>query len=166
MEQIKQLDPSRIHYIDEAGIDNDDFYAYGWAPYGERLYALKPGTRTQRLSIIGALNQNIIHSPFIFDGYTNKELFELYLERVFIPNVKSGDYVIFDNATFHKGDRIAQFIENADCTLIYLPAYSPDLNPIEHFWHSIKNTIRKNLEKVGRCLFQAAQIAFDEIGKA
>jgi len=61
---------------------------------------------------------------------------------------------------------IRNLIENAGCTLIYLPAYSPDLNPIEHFWHQIKNTIRKSLEKVEQCLFQAVQIAFDIIGRA
>ena len=155
-----------IHYVDEAGIDNDDFYEYGWSLRGERLYALKPGTRTQRISIIGALNQNIVHSPLVFEGYTNKELFELYLEQILIPNLKPGEYVVMDNASFHKSEKIRNLIENAACTLIYLPAYSPDLNPIEHFWHQIKNTIRKSLEKVEQCLFQAVQIAFDTIGRA
>ena len=102
----------------------------------------------------------------MFEGYTNKDLFELYLEQILIPNLKSGEYVIVDNASFHKGGRIKTLVENAGCTLIYLPAYSPDLNPIEHFWHPIKNDIRKNLENVGRCLFTAVEIVFDKIGRA
>jgi transposase len=159
------LNPSLIHYIDEAGIDNDEFYEYGWSPRGERLHALKPGNRTQRISIIAALNQNNLHSPFVFEGYTDKDLFIVYLEQVLIPNLKPGEIVIIDNARFHKGDQIESMIEAAGCTLIYLPPYSPDLNPIEHFWHSIKNTMRKVLEEVGRCLFQAAEIAFSGIGK-
>lgn len=162
---LAKIDPTLIHYIDEAGIDNDEYYEYGWSPRGERLYALKPGTRTQRISIIAALNQNTLHSPLVFEGYTNKDLFVLYLEQVLIPNLKSGEIVVIDNASFHKGDIIKDMIDAAGCTLIYLPPYSPDLNPIEHFWHSIKNAIRKVLEKVGQCLFQAAEIAFDNIGK-
>jgi transposase len=90
----------------------------------------------------------------------------LYLEQVLIPNLKPGEVVVIDNASFHKGDVIKTMIEAVGCSLIYLPAYSPDFNPIEHFWHSVKNEIRKVMEKVGRCLFQAAEIAFGKIGKA
>jgi putative transposase len=107
----------------------------------------------------------MLHSPLIFEGYTNKEVFATYLEQVLIPNLQPGEYVVVDNASFHKGSMIKKLIEQAGCTLIYLPAYSPDLNPIEHFWHQVKNTIRKVLEDVGGCLVQAAQIAFTPIGK-
>jgi transposase len=84
---------------------------------------------------------------------------------VLVPNLKSGDYIVMDNASFHKGARIQQIIEQAGCKLIYLPAYSPDLNPIEHFWFSIKNAIKKSLGQVGRCLIQAAEIVFAPAGK-
>lgn len=107
-----------------------------------------------------------MHSPFVFEGYANKDLFILYLEKVLIPNLKSGQVVVIDNASFHKGNIIKEVIESAGCSLIYLPPYSPDLNPIEHFWHAIKNTMRKNIEKTERCLFHAAEIAFDKFGKA
>jgi transposase len=111
--------------------------------------------------MIAALNQNVIHSPFIFEGYTNKDLFVVYIEQVLIPNLRPGETVVMDNASFHKGEMIRTMIEAAGCALIYLPAYSPDLNPIEHFWFPIKNKIRKVLEKVNRCLFQAAEMAFE-----
>lgn len=133
---------------------------------GKRFYALKSGKRAQRISIISALNKNRVHSPLIFEGYTTKELFLTYLEHVLIPYLKPGEYVIMDNASFHKGDAIKKLIEKAGCTLIYLPAYSPDLNPIEHYWHSIKNYIRKSLENVNGSLLQAAQITFDQIGRS
>lgn len=101
-----------------------------------------------------------MHSSLVFEGYTNKDVFESYLKQVLIPNLKSGECVVMDNASFHKGESIKKLIEGAGCALIYLPSYSPDLNPIEHFWHQIKNSIRKSLEKVDRCLVQAAHIAF------
>ncbi|HET8962917.1 MAG TPA: IS630 family transposase [Chitinophagales bacterium] len=157
---MAQINPALIHYVDEAGIDNNEYYEYGWAPYGERFYALKPGTRTQRISMIAALNQNTLHSPFIFEGYTNRDLFIVYLEQVLIPNLKPGEVVVIDNASFHKGDIIKTMIESAGCSLIFLPAYSPDFNPIEHFWHSVKNSIRKTLTNTEHSLLQAAECAF------
>lgn len=161
MDQIVQIDSKLIHYIDEAGMDNDEYYEYGWSPYGKRLYALKPGTRTQRISIIAALNQNTLHSPLVFEGFTNRDVFVTYLEQVLIPNLKPGEVVVIDNASFHKGSIVKTMIESAGCHLIYLPAYSPDLNPIEHFWHSVKNTMRKALANEGHSsLFKAAEIAF------
>jgi transposase len=162
---MAEIDPRLVHFVDESGMDNNEFYDYGWAQRGERVHALKPGTRTQRISIIAALNQNVLHAPFVFEDYTNKDLFELYLEQVLIPRLKPGEFVVIDNASFHKGGRIKEMIEAAGCTLIYLPAYSPDLNPIEHFWHALKNAMRKVLEKVGGCLFQAVEVVFCEIGK-
>jgi transposase len=112
------------------------------------------------VSIIAALNQKKLHSPFVFEDYTNRELFVVYLEQVLIPNLKPGDVVIMDNASFHKGETIKNIIEAAQCTLTYLPPYSPDLNPIEHLWHAVKNSIRKKMAELCGNLFQAVEIVF------
>ena len=128
-----------IVYLDEAGINNDDVYAYGWAPEGERLYAEKPGERTQRISIIGALNNNNFIAPLVFEGYTNQDVFIVYLEKVLIPVLQEGQVVVMDNAAFHKGIIIRQKIEAAGCFLKYLPTYSPDFNPIETAFSTIKS---------------------------
>lgn len=149
-----------IVYLDEAGIDNDEVYARGWSEVGTRLYDSKPAKATQRLSIIAALNQDKIIAPLVFEGYTNTDVFIAYLEKVLVPVLRKKQIIIMDNAAFHKNSRIQQIIENADCSLIFLPAYSPDLNPIEHFWHSIKNKVRKKLIECDFDLFQAVQCVF------
>lgn len=106
------------------------------------------------------MNQNNIIAPLVFEGYTNTDVFITYLDKVLVPLLQKGQVVIMDNAAFHKSPRIKKIIENAGCFLIFLPAYSPDLNPIEHFWYSIKNKFRKKITEFGFDLFQVAQCAF------
>lgn len=132
-------------YLDESGIDDDEVYPYGWGQKGQRIYGLKKARRAKRLSIIGALNETKIKAPFVFEESCTRDVFESYVREVLVPSLNPGQTVILDNASFHKGGKISQIIEDAGCKLLYLPPYSPALNPIEHFWHSIKNSIRKNL---------------------
>jgi transposase len=145
-------------------MDNNDVLPYGWAPKGERLYQLKPGTATQRISMMGAWNNGDFLAPLIFEGYTNNAVFKTYLTKVFIPTLRSGQTVVMDNAAFHKGSAIKDLIESAGCFLKYLPTYSPDFNPIEHCWNPLKNSFRKKLVECDYDLLQAAQFAFNSIG--
>ena len=78
-----------------------------------------------------------------YSGYTNTELFVYWVAEHLCPNLKKGQYVIMDNVSFHKSIKVKEAIDRAGCTLIYLPAYSPDFNPIEHCWANLKNYLRK-----------------------
>ena len=137
-----------IVYLDEAGMDNHEVYASGWGLKGERLHHMKPGERSQRISIIGSLNNNNFIAPLVFEGYTNSSVFVTYLKKVLVPVLKKGQTIVMDNAAFHKSSDVKKTIEDAGCFLKYLPPYSPDLNPIEHHWHALKNSFRKNLKKI------------------
>ena len=119
--------------------------------------------RTKPLSIISSLNNNQHIAPFVFEGSCTREVFELYIERVLIPNLKKGKTVIFDNASFHKGGSIKKLIEDAGCHLLYLPPYSPDFNPIEHHWFACKNYIRKYLLMTNRNIYLSAKMAFKKL---
>jgi transposase len=146
--------------MDESGIDDNETYPYAWGTYGQRIYGIKKANRTKRLSIISALNDNNLQAPFVFEGYCNKDVIQLYIEKVLAPTLKPGQTVIMDNASFHKSKKIKEAIEQDQCHLLYLPAYSPDLNPIEHFWAAIKNSMRKALTHDDFDLYKAAQFAF------
>jgi transposase len=147
--------------LDESGIDDNEEYMYGHAPKGERLHAMKNTDRNKRLSIISALHNKQLIAPFVFEGYCNSEVFETYLQEVLVPELKEGQTVVMDNASFHKGKSVERMITAAKCKLLYLPAYSPDFNPIEHYWNSIKHRIRQYLQFVAKDLYLAAEHAFN-----
>lgn len=147
-------------YLDESGIDDNDVYPYAWGIKGERIYGIKCADRKKRLSFISALHQGNLFAPFVFEGMCTRKLFEAYVERVLVPSLKPGQTVVMDNASFHKGGSIKQLIENAKCNLLYLTPYSPDLNPIEHFWTKIKNLFRKLLPGYNNDLQEVANIVF------
>ena len=91
--------------------------------------------------IAGLCGQKLI-APFVFEGSCDGFLFECYVKEVLLPVLKAGQTVVMDNVNFHKTPRIKALIESAGCQLLYLPVYSPDLNPIEHWWFKIKHFIR------------------------
>lgn len=107
---------------------------------------MRRGSRTQRVSFIAAYEKGQLIAPMTFEGYCNRLAFEAWLEQSLLPTLKPQQVLICDNASFHKGGRIAELIEQAQCKLLYLPPYSPDLNPIEHQWFALKNRMRKQIQ--------------------
>lgn len=142
LEEIKDIDPADIVFSDEAGIDDNEVTASGWALRGERCHAQKKAERNARYNIIAALNMKLLFAPFVFEGYSSKDIYETYVERVLVPALRPGMVFIIDNASFHKSVRVIKIIEAAGCRVLFLPPYSPDLNPIEHYWAAIKSKIR------------------------
>ncbi len=121
-------------YVDESGKDSRADYGYGYAPEGERIYALKSGRCEGRINMIATWCNRQLLAPFTFEGLCNRAVFEMWLEGCLIPELEQGQVLVVDNATFHKGGRIAQLVQEARCQFWYLPAYSPNLNHIEHCW--------------------------------
>lgn len=134
---------AQIVYVDEAGIDNREDYAYGYCKVGQRFYALKPGNRTQRVSWIAALRQGKVFAPMTFVCSCNRNLFQMWLEQCLLPQLQQGDVIVIDNASFHHCQTIDEIVAEAGCELWYLPPYSPDLNQIEHWWFVLKNWMRQ-----------------------
>jgi transposase len=145
-----------IVYVDEAGMDNREDYGFGWNERGQRFHALKSGRRQGRVNMIAALCQEQLMAPFTVEGACNRAVFEIWLETCLIPLLSPGQVVVMDNATFHKGGRIEQLIQEAGCELLYLPAYSPDFNKIERCWSWLKSRIRKQLDQF-ECLRDAME---------
>ena len=160
MDSLESVSVESRVYIDEAGIDDNEVYPYAWGEKGKRVYELKNARRKKRLSIISALNNNQLQAPLVFEGTCDRELFEAYLEEVLVPELKTNQTVIMDNASFHKNKKVKEIIEASGCKLMYLPSYSPDLNPIEHHWSKVKTRIRQALAIGESDIYRAASTAF------
>ena len=156
MEAVAKIPPSKRFYLDQTGLDNNETNPFAWGLKSERIFGLKKARRTQRLSIVAALNQKDIKAPFVFEGYCDTELMLTYTKEILTKDLRPGCTVIMDNASFHKSEKIRTLIEAAGCKLMFLPPYSPDFNPIEKKWFQIKNSMRKLISKYGGDLYRCA----------
>ena len=93
--------------------------------------------------MIAGLCNNQIIAPIIFEGNCDTRVFESYIEQILIKALKPKQVVVMDNINFHKTPKVKALIESVNCKVLFLPTYSPDLNPIEHHWFKIKHQIRK-----------------------
>ena len=115
----------------------------GWAPCGMRLTAKVPHGHWKTTTFLAALRHDRIEAPWVLDGPIDGDSFRTYVEKVLVPSLKPGDIVILDNLGSHKGKAVRQLIRSAGAKLIFLPKYSPDLNPIEQVFAKFKHLLRK-----------------------
>jgi hypothetical protein len=137
IETISSLpDDTEIFYADESGFEEHYSRTHGYSPKGERVYGEVHGTRFGRTSIVGAINaNNEFTAGFAFKGHMNSDLFEGWLECIFAPSLRTPEksVLIIDNASHHPKDMVQSIADEFGFSVIFLPKYSPDLNPIENF---------------------------------
>jgi transposase len=119
----------------------------GWGPKGQRLRQNAPYGRWQTLTFVAALRCDRIDAPWVIDGPINGDLFTLYVRHVLAPALAKGDIVILDNLGSHKGKAVRSAIRAKSAHLIFLPPYSPDLNPIEQVFAKLKHLMRQAQER-------------------
>jgi transposase len=137
-----KIDASRLVFIDETWIKTNMAPLRGWGPRGQRLEASAPFGHWKTLTFIAALRQDRISAPLVIDGPINGELFTLYVEKVLAPTLAQGEVVIADNLGSHKGKLARNAIRARGAHLLFLPPYSPDLNPIEQVFAKLKHLMR------------------------
>jgi transposase len=141
--QQPRLDPKRLVFIDETSVSTTITRLYGRAPQGERLVQKVPHGNWKTISFIAALRHDRITAPFVLEGPMTGEMFKAYIEQFLAPTLTRGDVVFMDNVSVHKVDGIEEAIEARGAIPFYLPAYSPDLNPIEQLFAKLKALLRK-----------------------
>jgi putative transposase len=139
----RRVDPSRLVFIDETWTKTNMTRLYGWAPRGQRLVAKVPHGHWQTATFLAALRNDRIEAPCLFDGPINGERFLAYVEQFLVPTLKRNDIVVLDNLGSHKGQAVRRAIRAAGARLLFLPKYSPDLNPIEQAFAKLKTLVRK-----------------------
>ncbi len=142
-------------FIDETWTKTNMAALRGWAPRGERLRAKVPHGRWRTTTFLAALHHDRIEAPWVLDGPIDGESFTTYVEKVLVPTLKLGDVVILDNLGSHKGKAVRQLIRSAGAKLIFLPKYSPDLNPIEQVFAKLKHLLRICAARTLDALFTA-----------
>ncbi len=128
---------------------------YGRAPRGKRLVAAVPHGHWKTSTFIGALRCDGLTAPGVFDGAINGPLFLVYVEQILVPTLKQGDIVIMDNLRSHTVAGVREVIEAAGASLMFIPSYSPDLNPIEMAFAKLKALLRAKAIRAVEALWQA-----------
>ena len=149
-EILNQIPKENLIYLDESGFDLNMKKEYGWKVRGQRLYDNRSGNRKgKRITVISAYSNKTkqLIAPMYFEGNTDTEIFNQWIEEFLIPELKTNQTIIMDNAAFHKSQRTIELIKSANCNILYLPPYSPDFNPIEQKWGHVKNLVKKTRDK-------------------
>jgi len=137
-----RIDPRRLVFIDETWVKTNMAPLRGWAPKGERLPGSAPFGHWNTSTFIAALRHDRIDAPWVFDGTVNGDIFRTCVECVLAPTLAPGDVVVMDNLGSHKSQAIRRAIRAARAHLLFLPPYSPDLNPIEQAFAKTKHWLR------------------------
>lgn len=133
----------------------------GRAPRGERCRAGAPHGHWKTTTFTGALRLTGMTAPFVYDGAMNGTVFLAYVEQVLVPTLRPGDVVVMDNLPAHKAAGVRDAIETVGASLLYLPPYSPDFNPIENAFAKLKALLRAKAERTIAALWNAVGTVFD-----
>jgi len=157
-----KLDPAKLVFIDETGATTKMARRYGRCLKGQRLLCKEPFGHWKTTSFTAALRHDGITAPLVLDGSMNGEIFRAYVEQFLVPTLKKDDIVIMDNLPSHKVAGIREAIENAGAKLLYLPPYSPDINPIEQVFSKFKSLLRSAAARTVNDLWEVIATVVDD----
>jgi hypothetical protein len=142
---MAQIPRGMVVYVDETGIDEYLYRPYGRAAKGVPVLAKISGKKYKRTGIVAAQKDGKILADFQFEGTMCGDLFGFWFAELLLPQLNPGDVIVMDNASFHQKDKLTKLAADANCRILFLPPYSPDLNLIEQFWHWLKERLRRIL---------------------
>jgi transposase len=153
--ELKRTRENRRVYIDETGATTGMTRLRGRAPPGERVVEAVPQGCWQVTTLVGALRRDGPTAALAFDGATDSAAFESFVRETLCPTLRRGDLVVMDRLGAHRGPVVRELIEAAGAGLLYLPPYSPDLNPIEEMWSKVKQHLRSTAPRTHDDLIDA-----------
>jgi transposase len=150
-----RIDSRRLVFIDKTWTKTNMARTHGWAPRGQRLVGKVPHGHWKTSTFLAALRHDRIEAPCLFEGPINGERFLANVEQSLVPTLKPGDVVIMDNPGSHKSWAVRQALRRVGARLLFLPKYSPDLNPIEQVFAKLKTLLRKAMARTGNAICTA-----------
>ena len=155
MSVAAQVDPEQLVFVDEMGANTSLSPLYAYSPAGQRARCSVPRNRGKNTTLLSSMSAQGMGPSLAVDGPTDRAVFEAYLEQMLLPTLRAGQVVVMDNLSAHKGERVRELLEEHGCELFYLPAYSPDLNPIEEAFSKVKGLLRKAEARTRDALVEA-----------
>jgi transposase len=149
------MDAASFVFLDETGASTNMVRRSGWAPKGERLVDAAPHGYWRTTTFVAGLRASGIIAPFVLDGPMTSEAFRAYVEQGLVPELEPGDAVVMDNLRPHKVAGVQEAIRAAGASVLYLPSYSPDFNPIEQLFAKLKELLRKAAARTKEALWDA-----------
>ncbi len=159
-----RLDGKRFVFVDECSTNTSLSPIYGWSRRGSRVRFEVPRNWGANVTLLSSMGFEGMGPSLAVEGATTKAVFEAYVQRVLVPSLRAGQIVVMDNlSAAHKGEKVRELIEGRGCELLYLPAYSPDLNPIEEAFAKLKASLRRAGARTREALLEAMGRALDAI---
>ncbi len=159
----EKVEPGRLVFVDEMGANTSLSVLRAWSRRGERAYGSVPRNRGKNTTLLTSLSVEGMGPSLAVEGTTTAAVFEAYVEKVLAPTLRPRQVVVMDNLSAHKGARVRELVEERGCELMYLPPYSPDLNPIEEAFSKIKGILRKAQARSREALIEAMGRALEAI---
>jgi transposase len=153
------MDAERMVFVDEMGTNTSLSPLYAWSRKGRRAFGSAPKNWGKNVTLLASITRRGLGPCLAVEGATTRGVFEAYLERVLAPTLRPGQLVVMDNLSAHKGGRVKEIVEGRGCELVYLPPYSPDLNPIERAFSKVKGLLRKAEARTRESLIEAMGLA-------
>jgi transposase len=161
-ERLAGVDPRRLVFVDECGADTSMTRTYGHAPVGERVYATTPG-HWESITLTSGMRLSGVTATLAFAGATNTDVFEEYVAKVLVPELKPGDVVIWDNLKPHQSNEAIEAVESAGAEVVPLPPWSPDLTPIEEMFSKVKGSLRSAAARTKETVYAAFGSALHDV---
>jgi len=156
----------RLRFLDESGVNLGMTRLYGRAAPGERVVEATPGTSGPHYTLVAALGMQGVQAPLLFEGAMTTLTFETYIEDTLAPTLRRGEILLMDNLSAHKSDQARATIEACGVQVIFLPPYSPDLNPIEKCWAKVKAALRAAKARTWEDLVKAVRDALRSVSRS
>jgi transposase len=158
-----EVDAGRLVFVDEMGSNTALSALYAWARRGERAYGKAPRNRGKNTTLLASMSVEGMGPCLAVVGSATKAVFEAYVERVLAPSLSPGQVVVMDNLSAHKGEKVRELVEERGCEVLFLPPYSPDMNPIEEAFSKVKGLLRKAESRTREALIEAIGRALDAV---
>jgi transposase len=158
-----RIDAGCFVFVDECGAHTSLAPLYAWSRKGARASSKVPRNWGANITLVASMSAEGMGPSLAVEGATTREVFEAYLEHLLVPALRPGQVVVMDNLSSHKGSHVRQLIEARGCKLLYLPPYSPDLNPIEEAFSKVKALLRSSAARTREALVEAMGAALNAI---